>query len=103
MSDSEMELTNEQLEILKFAESGHNMCIFGKGGVGKSTLVKEVRWQLTKNGMQCQIVCVSGIFCDIYNSMAKTIHSHYGLQTAELPVQMLIKRSLERQNVLEQV
>jgi ATP-dependent DNA helicase PIF1 len=35
--------------------------------------------------------------------MAKTIHSHYGLQTAELPAQMLIKRSLERQNVLEQV
>ena len=103
MSDSEIELTNEQLDILKFAESGHNMCIFGKGGVGKSTLVKEIRRQLTKNGMQCQIVCASGISCDIYNGMAKTIHSHYGLQTAELPAQMLIKRSLARQNVLEQV
>jgi ABC-type cobalamin/Fe3+-siderophores transport system ATPase subunit len=51
MPDNEIELTNEQLHISKFAESGHNMCIFGKGGVGKSTLVKEIRWQLTKNGM----------------------------------------------------
>ncbi|CAB3994283.1 ATP-dependent DNA helicase PIF1 [Paramuricea clavata] len=33
MSDSEIELTNEQLDILKFAESGYNMCIFGKGGI----------------------------------------------------------------------
>lgn len=102
MSNSEA-LAHEQLHILEFAQSGHNICIFGKGGVGKSTLVKEISKQCAKNGIRCQIVCASGISCDIYNSMAKTIHSHYGLQTAELPAQMLIERSLERQNVLENV
>ena len=96
-------LTCEQLHILKFAQTGHNMCIFGKGGVGKSTLVEEISKQLKKNGIRCQIVCASGISCDIYNSMAKTIHSHYGLQMAELPAEMLIVRSLERQNVRENV
>ena len=96
-------LTCEQRHILKFAQTGHNMCIFGKGGVGKSTLVQEISKQFKKNGMRCQIVSASGISCDIYNSMAKTIHSHYGLQMAELPAEMLIVRSLERQNVLENV
>ena len=33
----------------------------------------------------------------------KIIHPHYGLQTAELPEKLPIARSLERQNVLENV
>ena len=35
-------LTNEQLDILRFTESGHNVCIFGRAGVGKSILVKAI-------------------------------------------------------------
>ena len=100
LSNSEASV-NEQLHIVKFGQSGHNICIFGKGGVGKSG----ERNQLTmlKNWIRCQIVCSSGISCNIYNSMEKTIHSHYGLQMAELPADLLITRSLQRQNVLENV
>ena len=96
-------LTNEQLDILRFTESGHNVCIFGRAGVGKSTLVKAIRQKLTERGLKCEIVSSSGISCDLYNGLAKTIHSHYGLMTAELPSHLVIKRSLERQNVVQQV
>ena len=78
-------LTAEQLNILNFATTGHNVCIFGKGGVGKMTVVQEIRSHLEKKGKKCQIVCSSGIACEEYGELAKTVHSHYGLQTDELP------------------
>lgn len=38
----EFEFTEEQLDIIRLAESGHNICIIGKAGVGKSTVVSEI-------------------------------------------------------------
>ena len=95
-------LTRDQLHIFSFATSGHNVCIFGRSGVGKSTVVREIRAELGRIGKKCQIVCSSGISCSVYNGLAKTVHSHYGLQTAELPVKSLIERSLQRMNIVEQ-
>jgi hypothetical protein len=96
-------LTSEQLNILDFAKSGHNVCIFGRAGVGKSTVVQEIKASLEKQGKRCQIVCASGIACDTYHGLATTVHSYYGLQTAELPQSMLLGRSLERANIVEQI
>ncbi len=69
-------LTCEQLHILKFAQTGHNMCIFGKGGVGKSTLVQEISKQFKKHGIRCQIVCASGISCDVYRVYQKKVNNY---------------------------
>ena len=96
-------LTTEQSNIVKFATCGHNICILGRAGAGKTTVVQEIRSQLEKRGKKCQIVCSSGIACQVYNGLAKTVHSHYGLQTAELPQSLLLRRSLERNNIVEQV
>lgn len=96
-------LTSEQLKVLNFAASGHNVCIFGKGGVGKSTVVHEIMSKLHEKGYKCQIVCASGIACEEYNGLAKTVLSHYGLQTAELPQNKLLERCLERNNIIEQI
>ena len=50
------------------------------------------------------VICASAISCDAYHAgLAKTLHSHYGLQTAELNAQLLIQRCLKRQNVVEQI
>ena len=48
-------------------------------------------------------MCSSGIACDAYDGFASTVHSHYGLQTAELPCPLLLERSLSRNNVVEQI
>ena len=79
------------------------MCILGKAGVGKTTVVESIIKSLTAKGLKCQIVCSSGISCDAYHGMAKTVHSHYGLQTAELPGNLVIDRSLRRKNIYLQI
>lgn len=38
-----------------------------------------------------------------YNGVARTVHSHYGLQTAELLDRQVIERALGRKNVVEDV
>ena len=37
--ESNLNLTREQLEILKFVRKGHNLVITGQAGVGKSRVV----------------------------------------------------------------
>lgn len=101
MADSTLELTEGQLKILKLAESGHNICVVGKTGAGKSTAVLELTKRLSAKGKKCFIACASGVACDPYNGAAKTVHSQYGLQTCELPKQLLAERALKRNNIVD--
>lgn len=101
--DVRTRLTKEQEEVVNFAGTGHNLCVFGKAGVGKTTVVKEIVKSLTAKGWKCQIVCSSGISCEAYCGLAKTVHSQYGLQTAELPANNLFERVMKRKNVVEQI
>ena len=54
-------------------------------------------------GKTCQIVCSSGVACNVYEGLATTVHSFYGLNTAEIPAPLLIQRSLERQTVVNEI
>ena len=101
--ESPIRLTDEQHAILDLAEKGHNICILGKAGVGKSTIVKEIKRALSAIGRKCEIVCSTGIACKNYNGVAKTVHSFYGLQIAELPSDLLIQRSLKHDIITKQI
>ena len=103
MDSGSIKLTDEQQRAVDAALTGHNVCIFGRAGVGKTTVVETIRKLFTSRGKRCQIVCSSGISCDAYDGLASTVHSHYGLQTAELPCPLLLERSLSRNNVVEQI
>ena len=103
MDSESLKLTAEQQRAVDAALTGHNVCIFGRAGVGKTTVVERIRKILTSKGKKCQIVCSSGISCDAYDGLASTVHSHYGLQTAELPFPSLLERSLSTNNVVEQI
>ena len=95
MDVGSIKLIDEQQRAVDEALSGQNLCIFGRAGVGKTTVVETIRKVLTIVGKKCQIVCLSGISCDAYGGFASTVHSYYGLQTAELPCNSLLKRSKE--------
>ena len=58
---------------------------------------------LQEKGKRCQIVCSSGVACGEYHGFAVTVHSHYGLQIAELPQNLLLACSLERLNIVEKI
>ena len=98
-----MELTSGQRKALNLAEQGHNLCVTGKVGVGKTTVVKEILKQAALADKKCSIVGASGISCEPYNGIAQTVHSKYGLQTCELPGRLLIDRALSRRNIVDSI
>ena len=79
MDSESLKLTAEQQRVVDAALTGHNVCIFGRAGVGKTTAVERIRKILTSRGKKCQIVCSSGISCDAYDGLASMVHSYCGL------------------------
>ena len=50
------------------------------------------------------IVCSSGISCQVYDrGIASTVHSFYGLMTADLPWRQLIDQSIANSVVCDRV
>ena len=49
------QLTEEQ-KTIDAALSGHNMCILGRAGVGKTTVVQAIKKVLASKDLNCQIV-----------------------------------------------
>ena len=83
---------------------GQNLCITGQGATGKSVLVGCIQRELKRHGKSVAIICSSGLSSDIYqDEKAKTVHSQYGLQMAELPYDKLLKRSLAKNNVVDRI
>ena len=101
MAGSSLKLTEDQLKVVRLVENGHNICVIGKAGVGKTTVVREIIKNISSERRNFYIVCASGVSCESYNSVAKTVHSQYGLQTYELPKKLLFERALERNNIVD--
>ncbi|CAB4024950.1 ATP-dependent DNA helicase PIF1, partial [Paramuricea clavata] len=89
--------------IVNLEKQGHNICIFGRAGVGKSATVLAIKEALAAKGENVQIICSTGIACESYGGIAKTVHSQYRLRVAELPSQLLIERSLGKTVTVKQV
>ena len=80
----------DQERIVTFAAKGHNLLITGQAGVGKSEVIKQIIVAKAR-GRKIGMICSSGIACQVYDrGVASTVHSFYGLMTAELPWRQLI-------------
>jgi len=91
-------LTAEQEIVLTTVVDGHNALISGQAGTGKSFLVKEIYKRLLRSGKKVVILCSSGIAGTVYQDLhtsIQTVHSFYGLRTAELPWNLVVNRALE--------
>jgi len=90
-----IKLNADQEQIVTFAAKGHNLLIAGQAGVGKSGVVKQIISDAKARGRKIGVICSSGITCQVYDrGVASTVHSFYGLMTAELPWRQVIDRSL---------
>ena len=99
-------LTNDQGDIFSVVYNGHNAFITGQAGTGKSFLVKEILKSLSITGKQCAIICSSGIGGSVYDDLhvtVTTVHTFYGLQTAELPWHLVVDRSISNEGVRERL
>ena len=62
--------------------------------MGKSEVVKQIIRFFKERGKTVGVICASGIACQVYDrGLASTVHSFYGLSTAELPWRQLVDRS----------
>ena len=103
MANIPVKLTEDQLNVVSLVENGHNICIVGKAGVGKTTVVREIIKKISSQQRNIYVVCASGVSCESYGGIARTVHSQYGLQTCELPGKLLVERALERNNIVESI
>ena len=80
---------------MRTAVAGHNLLLSGQAGTGKSYVVNGIVQVLRSRGKKVTVVCSSGISCSVYGDGVKssTVHSHYGLQTADMPPEMVVARS----------
>ena len=80
------------------------MLITGQADVGKSEVVKFIIRSLRAVGKNVGVVCASRIATQVYEKgQASTVHSFYGLQTAELSLEKLIDQSLDNSIVKMQM
>jgi len=87
-------LSDEQRQVLKTALAGHNLLLSVQARTGKLYVVNGLG-TLRGWGKKVVVVCSSGISCLVYGEGVKssTVHSHYALQTADMPAEMVIERS----------
>ena len=78
-------LSEDQRQVLNIVREGHNVFITDQGGTGKTFLVKEIYKEMMRSGKRVAIISSSGMVGTIYDGRASTVHSFYGLKTAELP------------------
>lgn len=64
MADSSLKLREDQLKVVKLIESGHNIRVIGKAGVGKTTVVREVIKKISSLRKKLCVVSASGVSCE---------------------------------------
>ncbi|XP_078360970.1 uncharacterized protein LOC144645313 [Oculina patagonica] len=99
-----MALNAEQEEALQFVLAGHNLLITGQAGVGKSRLVTSILKGCESRNLKVAVVCSSGIACTVYGSgLASTVHSFYGLGTADMPAKLVLERSMATASLVRRI
>ena len=88
-----MRLSPEQEEVLRRFEAGHNVCLIGPGGTGKSMLLRRIvrlcKKKLKLKREQYAIVAFSGMAA--MNVKGCTIHSWAGLTPGVTDRDMILK------------
>ena len=99
-----IQLNADQDKIVKFADEGHNLLITGQAGVGKSEVIKRIINNTKARRTTVGVICASGIACQVYDrGVASTVHSFYGLMTAELPWGQVVDRAIGNSSVSDRV
>ena len=99
-----MALNAEQAEALQFVSVGHNLLITGEAGIGKSRLVASIVKNCELRNRKVAVVCSSGIASTVYGSgLALTVHSFYGLRTADLPAKLVLERLMATTSLVQKI
>ena len=98
-----MPIDSRTADNSKLSKARAQYLYFGQSRGWKITTVQKIKSALEVKGEKVEIVCSTGIACESYGGIAKTVHSHYGLRVAELPSSLLIERSVGQNDIVKQV
>lgn len=102
--DNFVELSESQERVLEIFKSGRNVAMMGPGGVGKSFLIREMRYQSERLWPLKRIVVTATTGIAAYNlSNAVTINSFLGIGTGEQSIEGIIKRVRKKFVVRERI
>ena len=94
------QLTTEQVSCVSLAKEGHNFMIYGEAGTGKSLTVNQICQSLQSLGRNVQVVCSTGVACDVYktndslrNPPIITGHSFLDIHTVEASFGRLVSKA----------
>ncbi len=97
-----MMLTPNQRLCLQKALQGHNLTVIGKAGTGKSFLTKEIMRSFLSIGKRFQLVCSTGISCEVYTeenwplSNATVLNTFFGIGLTNAPFQKIVDEAVEK-------
>lgn len=96
-------LSASQQRVVDLFNDGHNVLVIGSAGCGKSYLVKELRYQTSKNWPTKRMVVTATTGIAAYNINGITLNSFFGIGTGEHDVQVLIKRVRRKAGIRERL
>ena len=93
------------MKVMRTTEAGHNLLLAGQAGTGKSHVVKGLVQKLQSRGRKVVVVCSSVISSSVYGDGVKssTVHSHYALQTADMPAELVVARATALPNCVARI
>ena len=101
IDDSELvssTLSVSQQRVISLRKEGKNILILGSAGCGKSTVIKTIKEQTTKNIILCATTGISA-----YNIGGITIHSFMGFGTGEKSLNDLYKKIQRNPNTVKRL
>ena len=97
-----MLLTQKQILCLHKALEGHNFTIIGKAGTGKSFLTIEIMKSFLSVGKKFQLVCSTGISCEVYAkedwplSNALVLNTFFGIGITNGSFQKIVDEAVNK-------
>ena len=74
-------MDEDQVQAYNLIIDGHNLCLTGQAGTGKSYVAKKAVKELRKMGMHVALTCSTGIGTTIFDDeKACTVHKWAGLE-----------------------
>jgi ATP-dependent DNA helicase PIF1 len=98
---STVELSEDQQRALDIFVEGKNVLMMGPGGVGKSKVVREMKYQATKRYKSVVVCGTTGV--SAFSIGGITLNSFMGIGTGDQPLETLMRRVMTKRGIRDRI
>jgi ATP-dependent DNA helicase PIF1 len=96
-----VELSEDQQKALDMFIEGKNVLIMGPGGVGKSKVVREMKYQASKQYKSVVVCGTTGV--SAFSIGGITLNSFMGIGTGDQPLETLMRRVMTKRGIRDRI